>query len=222
VLSGISYDLFLQKYRLGDKQHKALRQQAKPDTFKPLYGGTKGTTKQEEYYKSFAKRYVQLSNEQDNWLADVQRGGSIRTAWGMVFSWDTYTKPNGMVMDKRTHKPVRPQVCNYPVQNLATAEIVPIAIVALYKRCKEEKLDVKFVNTIHDSVIVYILDCQLTLGAFTAAAEWAFTTAVYEHLELFYNIEFDVPLGMEMVIGDHWNEGTEHVYDDVERQNVKS
>ena len=159
-----------------------------------------------------------MANAQDNWLADVQREGSFRTDWGMVFTWDTYTKPNGMVMDKRTHKPARPQVCNYPVQNLATAEIVPIAIVALYKRCKKAGLDVKFVNTIHDSVIVYVANSAATLTAFRKAAEWAFTTAVYEHLELFYNIEFDVPLGMEMVIGDHWNEGTEHVYDDVEER----
>ena len=216
VLNDLPYMGFLTLYREGDSDAKRMRQEGKPDTFKPLYGGTKGTPQQEKYYKAFAERYSNLADEQDNWLADVQRDGKICTPWGMVFSWGTYTKPNGMVMDKRTHKPVRPQVCNYPVQNLATAEIVPIAIVALYKRCKEEKLDVIFVNTIHDSVIVYLRYDPANIAAFKRAAEWAFTTAVYDHLQLFYGIEFDVPLGMEMVTGDHWNEGTEHIYDDID------
>jgi DNA polymerase I-like protein with 3'-5' exonuclease and polymerase domains len=218
VIYDLDYGEFLAAYRNGDSLRKAQRQDAKADTFKPLYGGTRGTPGQEAYYKSFAERYGSLADTQDNWLSDVQRDGTLRTDWGMVFSWETYTKPDGMVMDKRTHKPARPQVCNYPVQNLATAEIVPIAIVALYKRCKAEGLDVKFVNTIHDSVIVYIKDCAHTQNAFQDACSWAFTTAVYEHLELFYNIEFDVPLGMEMVTGDYWNEGTEYVYDDVRKK----
>ena len=43
----------------------------------------------------------------------------------------------------------------------------------------------------------------------------AFTTDVYEHLELLYGLKFDVPLGIEMVFGDYWGEGEEWVYDDV-------
>ena len=142
--------------------------------------------------------------------------GGLNTAWGMRFRWDIYMNSRGVAMNKKTNKPVGPQVYNYPVQNLATAEIVPIAIVALYKRCKYENIDVKFVNTLQDSVICYVKDDNNTIGAFTRGAEWDFTIAVYEHLRMFYNIEFDVPLGMEMVIGDHWNTGTEHVYDDVD------
>ena len=143
------------------------------------------------------------------------RTGQVITPWNMRFSFKTYVNPRGVPMNRLTHKPVRPQVANYPVQNLATAEIVPIAIVALYKRCKAENLGVRFVNTVHDSVICYVPDDPLIYAAFVAAASWAFTTAVYEHLSLFYDIEFNVPLGMELVIGDHWSEGTESKYDDV-------
>ncbi len=197
---------------------KSLRQAAKPHTFKPLYGGKRGTPGEEAYYAEFATRYSALAATQEDWLGEVMREGELVTPWGMRFRWDTYTKPNGMVMDKRTHKPVAPQVCNYPVQSLATAEIVPIAITALYRRCKRANIDVKFVNTIHDSVICYIKDDHIHMSKFRHAAEQAFTTDVYEHLSLFYGIEFDVPLGVEMVIGDHWNEGTETVYDDVHRR----
>lgn len=200
------------------KMAKATRQASKAHTFKPLYGGKRGTPGEEAYYRKFAERYSQLAATQENWLAEVAITGKLVTPWKMRFSWKTYTKPNGMMMDQRTHKPVAPQVSNYPVQNLATAEIVPIAIVALYRVCKTRDIDVKFVNTVHDSIICYVKDTPGNLQAFRHAAEWAFTTAVYEHLELFYNIEFTVPLGMEMVIGDHWSEGTETMYDHAKRK----
>jgi DNA polymerase I-like protein with 3'-5' exonuclease and polymerase domains len=215
-INNIDYDLLLGLHRHGDKKTKALRQAAKEHTFKPLFGGTKGTDGEERYYRKFAERYKGVAAAQENWLADVMRTGKYVTPWGMVFSYKTYVDKRGVAMNLQTHKPVGPQVANHPVQNLATGEIVPIAITALYNRCKDEDLDVKFVNTVHDSVICYIKKDQLTIARFRKAAEWAFTTAVYEHLSLFYNIEFDVPLGMEMVIGDHWSEGTETKYDDVE------
>lgn len=197
------------------KAAKALRQASKSHTFKPLYGGTYGTEGEMRYYRKFAERYKGLAAVQESWLADVMASGSLRTAWGMKFEWDVYVNSRGVAINKRTYKPVGPQVYNYPVQNLATAEIVPIAIVALYRRCKDEGIDVKFVNTVHDSVICYVRMDSVNVVRFREAAEWAFTDAVYEHLSLFYNVDFDVPLGMEMVAGNYWNEGIETVYDDV-------
>lgn len=218
VMQNVEYKTFLGWYRHEggpkDYEHaKKWRQEAKPDTFKPLYGGTKGTPEQERYYKSFAKRYHELVARQETWLAEVAREGHFRTEWGMVFSFDTYMNRNGVLMNRRTSKPVGPQVYNYPVQNLATAEIVPIAICALYRRCKEGKVDVKFVNTIHDSIICYVH--KDNIASFLNCASKAFTTDVYEHLSVIYGIEFDVPLGCEAVYGEHWNEGDEYIYDDV-------
>jgi DNA polymerase I-like protein with 3'-5' exonuclease and polymerase domains len=221
-INELDYDYLLAAYRnkahADHKKAKALRQAAKPHTFKPLYGGTKGTEGEERYYKKFAERYKGVAAVQENWLADVMRTGQVITGWNMRFSFKTYVDRRGVAMNKLTHKPVGPQVANYPVQNLATAEIVPIAIVALYKECKERNIDVKFVNTVHDSVICYVKDTPGEITAFRQVAEWAFTIAVYEHLKLFYNIEFNVPLGMEMVIGDHWSEGMETIYDDVKNR----
>ena len=215
VMNDIPYDKFFEEHRKGNKKYGTMRTLAKPDTFKPLYGGTRGTPAQEKYYKEFAERYAGVACEQDNWLADVMATGELRTAWGMSFKWDVYTNSRGVAMNKKTFKPVGPQVFNYPVQNLATAEIVPIAIVTLYRAVRAAGLDVKFVNTIHDSVIVYIKDCHETITHFRRLAEEAFTTAVYDHLRVMYKIDFNVPLGMEMVIGDFWGEGDEYVYDDV-------
>ena len=218
IMQGIPYEQFLSKYRAGVKQYKVWRQMGKPDTFKPLYGGTRGTPEQERYYASFAERYAGVSAEQENWLAEVLATGKLTTPWGMTFKWDVYMNSNGMAMNKKTHKPVGPQVFNYPVQNLATAEIVPIAITTLYRRIRDEGLDVKLVNTIHDSVIAFVKDDPETIRRYRELASECFTTAVYDHLKLLYGIDFNVPLGMEMVIGKFWGEGEEFIYDDVDNR----
>ena len=213
IMNDKNYDDFLHDYRAGSKIYAEMRTAAKPDTFKPLYGGTKGTPEQERYYADFRKRYSGIADTQENWLAEVIRTGKLILPWGMQFEWDVYMNRNGVAMNRRTHKPVGPQVFNYPVQNLATAEMVPIAIIALHKRCREAKLDVKFVNTVHDSVICLV--ATKCLARFELAANRAFTTDVYEALDTFYGIDFNVPLGCEIVIGDNWGTGNKHIHDDV-------
>lgn len=216
VMNSEKYEVVLSQYRAGSKHWKEMRQLAKPDTFKPLYGGTKGTPEQERYYKSFAERYNELVRAQEGWLAEVAQNGTFRTAWGMEFSFECHMNRHGTLINSKTYKPVGPQVYNYPVQNLATAEIVPIAICALYRRCKERELDVKFVNTVHDSIICYVR--KTDMEAFNEEAGKAFTKDVYEHLDMMYGLEFPHILGTEVVYGDHWNEGEEYVYDDVVKE----
>lgn len=213
VMNDIPYERFLQRYREGNSVYKKLRTAAKPDTFKPLYGGTRGTPEQEKWYQEFNERYSDIYAQQETWLADVMRDGVLTLPWGMQFSWDIRLNRRGIPLDSSTNRPVRPQVFNYPVQSLATAEIVPIAIVSLYRRCKEAGIEFKFVNTVHDSVIAYVRESQIE--EYIKEAAQAFTTDVYAYLQLHYGIEFNVPLGCEVVYGDHWGEGTEYVYDDV-------
>lgn len=213
VMNGVDYQTFLTEFRQGSKERKVQRQGAKADTFKPLYGGTKGTPEQELYYKSFAQRYSGLVRQQETWLAEVAIENEFRTPWGMTFRFNTYTNRRGVLMNKKTGKPVGPQVYNYPVQNLATAEIVPIGICSLYRRCKEQNLDVRFCNTIHDSIICYVKKAHI--DSFNQEAAKAFTSDVYAHLEQHYDTEFNVPLGVESVYGQHWNQGDEFVFDGV-------
>jgi DNA polymerase I-like protein with 3'-5' exonuclease and polymerase domains len=223
VMEGIPYESFLRAYRGettegAQKAAKRQRTAAKADTFKPLFGGTKGTEKQEKWYKEFQNRYSGIYATQEGWVADVARDGTLILPWGMRFYWDTEMRSNGMLMCRRTKRPVGPQVFNYPVQSLATAEIVPIAIISLWKRCKEMGLDVKFVNTVHDSVICYVKDSPIAKHHFTRACELAFTRDVYEHLEMHYGITFNVPLGCGITSGKNWGEGEEYIYDDVDNR----
>ena len=93
---------------------------------------------------------------------------------------------------------------------------MPIAIMALQARCKEMVLDVRFVNTIHDSVICYVKDDEHTLRVFKHEAELAFTEDVYHYLRYEYNIDWDIPLGVGIVVGNWWGEGKEEIFDDAE------
>jgi DNA polymerase I-like protein with 3'-5' exonuclease and polymerase domains len=217
-MNGIPYSDFLRRYRDGHDAEGRMRTAAKSDTFKPLFGGTKGTEKQEKWYKEFQKRYSGIYATQEGWVSDVAMDGELVLPWGMRFFWDVEMRSNGMLMDTRTKRPVGPQVYNYPVQSLATAEIVPIAINALYRICKERNLDVKFVNTIHDSVICYVKDCEFEQENFVEACQEAFTTCVYDHLLIHYGIEFNVPLGCGITFGDNWGKGKEITYDDVDNR----
>lgn len=212
------YDELLEAYRAGDKQAAALRTAAKSETFKPLYGGSKGTEEQERWYTAFRERYRELYATQESWLDEVlaSSDGALRTAWGMTFYWDyrVESRANGrktIALDKRTKKPIKQSVFNYPVQSLATAEIIPIALTALYRRCKRRGLRVLFVNTVHDSVV-----CEVhkdDVEAFIAEVKPAFTTDVFRYLARYYGLEFNVPLGCEVKWGAHWGEGQEIKYD---------
>lgn len=214
VMNEIEYPLFLKRFREGNKVYKILRQEAKADTFKPLYGGTKGTESQERWYREFQERYSDLYSTQEAWVSEVARTGTVKTDWGMRFYWSASFNRRGVLVDNNTHRPIGPQVFNYPVQSLATAEMMPIAITKLSKMVKEQGLHVKLVNTIHDSVIAYVRDDDLR--KYHEIAKYAFTDCLREHLQMFYGIDFNVPLGCGFTPGEHWGCGDEETYDEVE------
>lgn len=216
IMAGMDYSEFLSKYRSGDPDYKRMRQEAKADTFKPLYGGVSGTEQQMRYYKAFRERYQGITRAQESWLAKVQATGKLDTPWGMRFRWNTKLDRRGRLLDAKTLRPVAPQVYNYPVQNLATAEITPIAIISLGKRVKD--LRVRFVNTVHDSVICYVHKDDV--DEFVEAAKLAFTKDVYQYLQENYGLDFNVPLGCEIGIGTHWGKPQRTIeHDDVNNPN---
>jgi len=190
---------------------KSERQDAKADTFKPLYGGTQGTDAQERYYATFQSRYHELHEEQKLWVNEVlsHSKGMLKTAWGMRFYWKFHLTAYGTPM--WGGKSIEPSVFNYPVQSLATAEIIPIALVYLYYRTKKAGLRVRFVNTVHDSVIAEVH--RGDLADYTDLVRLAFGADIVQYLKTVYDLEFNVPLGVEIVAGQHWSEGTEEQYE---------
>lgn len=194
------------------------RQLAKPDTFKPLYGGTKGTAAQERYYAAFRARYPDIDETQQAWLAEVLRTKQLVTPWGLIYYFPTAK------VNKNGWSNVTSTVYNYPVQTFATAEIVPIALVYLWHGIRERGLeqDVFIVNTVHDDA-----PCEVRANkveAFIDLAKQAFTTDVYRYLEKVYKIQMKVALGVGIKAGEHWGEGKEqqfNIYPDGREVKIK-
>ena len=119
----------------------------------------------------------------------------------MIAYWeDTMVTGSGYITNSTT-------ISNLPVQSLATAEIIPIAVVALWYGLKYNKMMTTIINTIHDSVVY-----ELHKDEHEEVKELcknAFTTIVYTYLDRVYNIQFNVPLAVEMASGTRWG------YDDV-------
>ena len=48
------------------------------------------------------------------------------------------------------------QIKNYPVQSFATADIVPLVLIMMEDRMREQNLKSLIVNTVHDSIVIDI------------------------------------------------------------------
>lgn len=188
-----------------NKKYVSIRQEAKPETFKPLYGGERGTEAQERWYREFKERYKKLAEVQKEWVNQVvsSEQHELVTPWGLRFYWPfVKVSYSGVVSAKSA-------IYNYPVQALATAEIIPIALVYFWHRLRERNLQdlCYIVNTVHDSV-----PCEVHPDALEAVEDLAkqcFTTDVYEYLRRVYKMEFNVPLGVGSKAGEFWGDGPE-------------
>ncbi|MDJ0764874.1 MAG: DNA polymerase [Myxococcota bacterium] len=173
------------------------RQDAKADTFKPLYGGQKGTRAQERYYAFFREHYSGITETQRGWVDEVLEHKCLRTEWGMKFYWP-YAK-----MSKTGYLKEEPSICNYPVQSFATADIIPIALVYFWHRIREQQCRMYIVNTVHDSIITELPPEEVEV--FHALSEQCLIRDVYPYLSTVYGVDFTVPLGAGVKCATHWS-----------------
>lgn len=206
------YTKLREAYLAGDKVASARRQSAKPETFKPLYGGSKGTPAQERWYEAFKRRYPDLAKVQENWVYEVLERKYLTTPWGMRYYW-----PN-IRMSSTGYVNNGSAIYNYPIQALATAEIIPIAITYFWHMVRAEGLDgvIIPINTVHDSLVCEIHPDHA--DDFRRIATEAFGPCVLRYLISVYGLDFDVPLGTGIKIGEHWSEGIEERYECINGQ----
>lgn len=187
------------------KINKTERTDAKSSTFKPLYGGTSGTRAQRKYYKEFQIKYKGIYQTQTNWTYNVLKDKSLRTATGLVFYW-----PNVKLHDNDYISP-KTEIFNYPVQSLATADIIPITLIYIWYGIKEADLRSFITNTVHDSISAEIAPGEEE--AYSQIIKEAFTTKTFNYLKKVYGIEFSVPLGVAYNFDKHWAQGKNIEYD---------
>lgn len=182
---------------LQEEVTKAQRQDAKPDTFKPLYGGMSGTPAQVKYYEAFREKYSGVFDEQTKWTYEVLKTKKLHTQWGLTYFWPHTRMSNSGFIDNT------PSIFNYPVQAFATAEIIPVALVYLWHRLRTNGAESEIVNTVHDSAIAEIAPGEERL--WQRCSLQSFTTDVYRYLDAVYGVQFNVPLGAGIIVGDRWN-----------------
>lgn len=186
------------------------RQNAKAFTFKPLYGGTTGTARERKYYSYFRERYNSLYRTQESWTMEVVQKKSLTTATGLRFYWpDTEITKSGYVTNTTS-------IFNYPIQSLATADIMPLVLVLIWHRVSVLGDGATIVNTIHDSIISEV--SPNSLDAYSRILVECFTKDIYELLRGIYGIEFDVPLGVGIKAGAWWGEGEEQKHEPVDHK----
>lgn len=174
------------------------RQNAKQHTFKPLFGGSSGTKAEQTYYKAFREKYPGITSTQERWITEVLRTKQLVLPTGMIFYWpDTELQPSGYVTNTTN-------ISNYPIQYLATGEIIPIAVTYLWHRLRQANAGTKLVNTVHDSAIAEVHPEEREL--YEELVVQSFTHDVYNYLEMVYGISFNVPLEAEVKIQTNWSD----------------
>ena len=171
------------------------RQDAKAHTFKPLYGGTTGTDAEKKYYKTFAEKYKGISKWHDELQTQAITYKRIKLPTGREYAFPYAERMPWGGSSYGT------QIKNYPVQGLATADIVPLACIKIYKLMNEQKVKSLLINTVHDSIVadVYPGEEAVMSRIFDEG-----TASVIPALKEYYGINFNVPLDTEIKMGYDW------------------
>lgn len=177
-----------------DEVTKDQRTAAKAHTFKPLYGGQSGTPAEVRYYGWFRLKYPGIANKQLMWLDEAVMCKSVRTCTGLQYYFPNAYVTRGGYVNQTTN------IYNYSIQGLATAEIIPVAMVYMWYGMRD--LQSFIVNTVHDSVISEVHPDEVE--TLRQIGEDAFTTKVYIYLYKVYGIKFNVPLGTGFTASTHW------------------
>lgn len=179
------------------------RQDAKPHTFKPVYGGTSGPPRLRKYYDAFRKRYRGMYDGQMGWVYTVLEHKQLRTASGLVFYWpDTEITRSGYITNT-------PSIFNYPVSSFATADISQLSLLLTWHGCRG--LDTELINTIHDSGVADVPEEETC--KFEGIMVQSYTQDIYDVLERLYDYRFHLPLGLGFKCGEFWGEGEERKYE---------
>ena len=171
------------------------RQDAKAHTFKPLYGGVTGTEDEKRYYTKFLEKYKDIKVWHEQLQSEAIRFKRVKLPTGREYSFPYAERTPWGGSTYGT------QIKNYPVQGFATADIVPLACINIYKLMKEKNVKSLLINTVHDSIVADVHpDEKYIMGKIFEQG----TADVIPALKEYYKIDFNVPLDTDIKIGYNW------------------
>lgn len=173
------------------------RQSAKPNTFKPLYGGRpegESNPKKAAYYKYFIERY---DIDSWGWPEHVLKHGSYILPSGRELSFpNTKRLGNGYITN-------RTQIMNYKTQSYATADLVPIAVIYIWRLFKAYNLRSVLFLTVHDSVEI---DCAPEEFDIVVKLVNQGMGCLKDECKRRYAFEMTIPIEWEISQGKNWFE----------------
>ena len=174
---------------------KISRQEAKAHTFAPLYGATGfGRSPAEAtYYRQFTEKYKGIALWHARLAKEALTARRIKTPSGRSFAFpDVERRHNG----SPTHFT---QIKNFPVQSFATADIVPVTLLAIEKELQSMQSCV--VNTVHDSIVIDVHPQEI--DEVTNIIK-KINSSLKKIVDNQFKIELNVPLVLEAKIGNNW------------------
>jgi DNA polymerase I-like protein with 3'-5' exonuclease and polymerase domains len=177
---------------------KLLRTKAKSETFGPLYG------KLNEYAEHFYDTFPGIREWHKRLGEEALRHKQVTIPSGRIYAFPGARRD----MDKYGRPIVMPttQIYNYPVQGFATADIVPVVLITLWRLFKQSNLKSYLMLTVHDDITADVHPEEIE------DVKKLFDTAfgmVYDECRRRFGVEIDIPLDSEMSIGDNWLEQEE-------------
>lgn len=167
------------------------RQVAKAHTFKPLYGGSSGTQAEQKYYKFFLKKHQDIAEWHDRLIEEAISNKRITLPSGRQYDFPHCKRtPWGCTFQT--------QIKNYPVQGFATADIIPIVAIEVYRLLKLHECKSLMCLTTHDDIVV-----DMHPEEFDSVPKLIYNgfNRVVMSLKERYNIDFNVPLSVEIKAG---------------------
>ena len=186
---------------LTSPKRKKIRTNSKEHTFKPLYGGQSGTPRERKYYKAFRAKHKGVTETQEQWKREVLADGYLITSSGLRFYWpDTRITNSGYVINSTN-------ICNYPVQSFATADIVPVAVAYQYHLMRVAEMESFLVNTVHDSSIGEVHPEEKEL--YEKIGVYCMVAKATEYCKQVFGIDLFAPLEAESEFKSHWSTSQE-------------
>ena len=180
----------------GSPEENQLRNRAKADTFKPLYGGQTGSKIQKAYYAAFRERYPGVTRLQEGWLQECIDYGRFSTVTGLILYFpNTKRLDNGYVTNTG-------KIYNIPVQQFATADCGPLGATLLWHYLHANHMQSFLVNYVHDSCVAEVHPDEVK--QFKNFSKLAMCHDMIQAMEQIIDYKFTIPIEVEVKVQDHW------------------
>lgn len=190
---------------LEDKNFDEIRRVAKIMTFRLLYGGSAYGFYMDQQMPNYS---------QSRWTEIVD---AFRAKYKVLVAWQEENlrkvsinkgillNPTGRKFDiQLTAKGYsRRQVCNYPVQSFATADLTPLAMTIIHKKMREAGAKSLLIGQVHDSLIFDAVEEEMERIARLCISVFE---ALPKYIEKLWGFKFNVPLTGDIEYGKNYGE----------------